>query len=450
MSVRRWLIPLALLLAALPALAVPSSGPPLADRLTEPRLSALHRDSTALRQKARPTPHSGEYQDIRCVFHAHSRLSHDSRGTEAEIVAAAKAAGIKAVFMTEHPTPERAWATEGLRGVKEGVLFVPGAELSDGLLLWRTTGTEWTPGMKASEVLERLKDTGAVRFIAHPEGRKTDAEWDLPPYDGMEIYNSHADATDNDYTGMLDSFRTASPLKTLQFLGTLKRYPQEAFASIFDEQTAVLGRWDAQNLRFLETQRHVVGIAANDSHQNVGVSLESGGAGLLVKDGLGKTVGELDRNKLPLLFLGGLTPGATILSHTFDPYPVSFGYVSTHVLAPEVTEDALFEAVRRGRAYVAFDWMADPSGFEYFGRARKKRVEMGGDARAKDHPLLTVRPNMPCQLRLLRNGQEVQRTEGAELTFEARDPGVYRAEAWVPMAGGMRPWVYTNPIYVTP
>jgi hypothetical protein len=444
------LIALTAIALALPALAAT----PLLERLEETSLNALRKDGRRLRQGANPTGQSGEFLDVRCVFHAHSRLSHDSIGTEAQIVAGAKAARVRAVFMTEHPTPDRKWSTEGLRGEKDGVLFVSGAELSDGLLVWRSEGKEWTPDMPARPALESLKGSNAVAFVAHPEQRVEDKDWDLPPFAGMEIYNSHADAVDNDFEKVLSTVRNENPVRMLSRVNTLKKYPREAFASIFDEQTEVLKRWDRLNAGFLGSKRRVVGIAGNDSHQNVGFSIEAGQDTLIIKDALGKVIKETPQKNVPLLLLGPVSPGGSVLAHTFDPYDVSFNYVSTHVLAKgssgqEVTEDALFDAVLKGRAYVAFDWMADPSGFRYFGTAKNQAVEMGSDVRTKDRPTLTVRPNMSCQIRLLRNGQEVQRVEGAELAFQAREPGVYRAEAWVEIAGQMRPWVYTNPIYVT-
>jgi hypothetical protein len=435
----------AALLFALPALAAG-----LKDRLTEPYLSRLQAAGREARAGARPAERSGDYLDVRCILHAHSRLSHDSRGTEAQITAAAKAAGVRAVFMTEHPTADGKWFAEGLSGEKDGVLFVPGAELSDGLLLWRSEKAGWTPEMRAAEALEKVRQGGGTAFIAHPEERKSDADWELPPFMGMEIYNCHADAKDSGYEEFLRTFRAGSPLEILSLLNTLKKYPQESYAAIFDEQAPILKRWDALNARFLGQGRRVVGIAANDSHQNVGISMVAAEDGVRIEDALGKTVGVVPAKKLPLLLLGPLKPGATLLSHTFDPYEVSFRYVSTHLLAREVSENALFEALDQGRAYVAFDWMRDPSGFRYSARVGGRTVEMGEDCRAADHPVLTVRPGRTGEIRLLRNGQEVRREEGAGLRYEAREPGVYRVEVWLALGAEQRPWIYSNPVYVLP
>lgn len=431
-------------------LATPVLASSLADRLQEDYLSGLRKGARPLRQEATPEERSGDLLDVRCVLHAHSGLSHDSRGTEQQLLAAAKAAKVRAVFMTEHPTPDRKWQTEGLRGEKDGVLFVPGAELSDGLVVWRGEKAAWSPSDEAGKVLESLKGTDGVAFVAHSEHRKTDADWNLPPFAGMEIYNSHADAADSGFEKVLPNLRTEGPLKLLSLVGMLKRYQQEAFASIFDEQTDVLKRWDTLNEGFLASGRRVVGIAGNDSHQNVGMAVEAAEDGIIVKDALGKTVSNVPKKDLPLLLLGPLKPGTTLLAHTFDPYEVSFGYVNTHVLAPEVTEAALFDALLKGRAYVSFDWIADPSGFRYFATEGNRTVEMGGDVRVTERPTLKVQTDLSCQLRLLRNGQEVRRTDGKELTFVVKEPGVYRIEAWVRLGEEERPWIYSNPVYALP
>jgi len=427
------------------AAAAPLLSSSLADRLQEPYLSGLRKEAEQLRRELRPQQRNGDLQDIRCILHTHSRLSHDSIGTEQQIVAAAKTAGVRAVFMTEHPTPDRKWQTEGLSGERDGVLFVPGAELSDGLLVWRGKSAAWTPGMKAREVLESLKGTDGFAFIAHPEQRKTDADWDLPPFAGMEIYNSHADAADSGFEKVLESLRGGNVLRLLGMFSLLKKYQGEAYAAIFDEQTEILKRWDTLNERVLTGGRRVPGIAGNDAHQNVGVSFQAAEEGLVIKDALGKKIGEVGRDKFALP--SSVKPGTAILEHTFDPYAVSFGYVSTHVLAPTVTEPALVDAIQRGQSYVAFDWIADPTGFQFSAKDGERTIEMGGETRAANHPVLQVATGMPCQLRLLRGGQEVRRVEGTQLTFEVREPGVYRVEAWVRLGDELRPWIYANPIY---
>ena len=58
----------------------------------------------------------------------------------------------------------------------------------------------------------------------------------------------------------------------------------------------------------------------------------------------------------------GHRPGDVLARLDFDPYYRSFQNVSTHVFAPELTEDAIRSSLRDGHAYVSHDWMCDPTG----------------------------------------------------------------------------------------
>jgi hypothetical protein len=390
-----------------------------------------------------PNGSRSRFEDIRTVIHAHSHLSHDSRGTREEILAGAKAAGVRAILMTDHYTHDRRFLREALRGMHDGVLFIPGAELSCGLLCFGIDAIEWPEEASATEILQRVKAGGGMGFIAHPEQR---SDWSLPSFVGMEIYNTHADAEDSN-SSELRALRGEGAMSTwMSLLQAFRRYPREAFASIFDPPTANLARWDSLN-----RYRRVVGIAGNDSHNNVGAVVRGAEGGRLeVIDVLGKKIAELARGALPSFLLGGVdpSPGQAVLELRLDPYDVSYGYVSTHILAESLSERHLLKALARGRCYVAFDWIADPTGFLFEGRAGRRHASMGETLRHRDRPRLRVESPLGAEIRLLRDGQEVARTNGALLEHEVAAPGAYRAEVWVTIAGEPRPWIYANPIRV--
>jgi hypothetical protein len=405
-----------------------------------PRLERIHEDVKRLQSLPRTAPARGRYEDVRAVLHAHSYLSHDSRGTAEEIIAGAKAAGVRVLFMTDHYTPDRRFLTEALRGTRDGILFIPGAELSQGLLTFRMEKATWPENADDAVVLKALNGAGGVVFVAHPEGRKV---WDLP-FAGMEIYNTHADAQDNAGEGLPALAGGGGLAAWLPLIEAAQRYPRELFASIFDPPAANLAVWDRLN-----RTRRVVGIAGNDSHQNVGVTVFGGEAGHLeVVDALGKVLARPRSSELPsLLFPGGVIPGQPLIKLQLDPYAVSLGYVSTHLMARAVTEADCFEALTHGRCYVAFDWMADPTGFHFTGRSGRRRLEMGDETRAREAQLVAETP-IPAEIRLLRDGREVARETGTRLQKRVGDAGVYRVEAWLTVAGEARPWVYSNPIYL--
>jgi hypothetical protein len=409
----------------------------LLERLRPERLAAVRRDAAKLRAAARPQEGSAGYLDVRAAIHVHSRLSHDSRGTPEEILAAAKKVGIRALFMTEHPTADRKWWSQQVRGERDGVLFIPGVEMSDGLLVFHAERLDWAPDEKTPAMLEKLNAGGGIGFICHPEKR---TNWDLPPFAGMEIYNTHADAEDN-HADIL--FQKGKILDALLLLGAFRQYPVEAFASIFDPPLGNLKVWDG-----LTERRHVTGIAGNDSHANVGIIAEADEKRVILKDPLGKTIGSFDQKDVPPFVFGASAykPGEKVLDLRLDPYEISLGYVSTHILAEKVSEDALFAALLHGRAYVAFDWIADPSGFSFTGEKGDRRGTMGDELPTGAR--LAVRTSLAGTIRLLRAGEEVAKAEGRDLTAVAPRPGAYRIEVSLPLAGQDRPWIYSNPIYV--
>src|SRR5262245_28831987 len=107
------------------------------ERLKPERLEAVRRDVQALRSDWQKLPRSGPYTEYRANLHVHSHLSHDSRGTIADIVAAAKAVGTQILMFTEHPASNYDFYKHGHRGLKDGMLLIPGAEMK-GFLVYPT------------------------------------------------------------------------------------------------------------------------------------------------------------------------------------------------------------------------------------------------------------------------------------------------------------------------
>jgi hypothetical protein len=333
---------------------------------------------------------------------------------------------------------ERKWVTEQVRGEKDGVLFIPGAESSNGLLVFRSDNIAWPPDEKVPALLEKLNQGGGVGIICHPEKR---TDWNLPTFPAMEIYNTHADA--EDHPGDADVLRKLTAVDALLLVNAFKQYPQEAFAALFDPPAGLLRAWDG-----LTATRPVTGIAGNDSHANTGIVAQVQNGKISLKSPLGQEFSSLDQKSVPPFLFGRASykPGETLLDLRLDPYDVSLGYVSTHLLAKQVNEADLFEALLKGRAYVAFDWIADPSGFSFTAEAKGVQAAMGEEV--PPGATLRVRTSLGGKIRLLRGGAEVAKAQGRELAYEATEAGVYRVEVSLPVAGQDRPWIYSNPIYV--
>ena len=119
------------------------------------------------------------------------------------------------------------------------------------------------------------------------------------------------------------------------------------------------------------------------------------------------------------------------------------------VIAAKLDEPTIRATLKAGHAYVSHDWMGDASGFRFEASDGQKHVLMGDEVRRTNGLKLNATLPLPASLRLLNHGKEVATSEGkSEFTFTVTEPGAYRLEAWLKLDGELRPWIYSNPIYV--
>jgi acetyl esterase/lipase len=260
-------------------------------------------------------------------------------------------------------------------------------------------GVLFFPGSEDDHLLRFPAADGDLRFLSHLE-ETPDAKSE--GFQGMEIYNRHTDAKDE--KAFDDWFRAAmkkpDDWKNLARLEAM--YPDEIFGAGTDYWPSLFAMWDK------EIAAHpFTGIAANDSHKN-----------------------------------------QTFNGVTFDPYEVSFRSVSTHILALELTPAAIRESLRRGRAYVAHDWLCDPTGFSFVAGNNNGVYDMGDRAPMIARTRLNAQTPVAADLRIIHNGATVAQKNGTEIDFTPTDGGAYRVEAWLTIDGEQRPWIYSNPIYL--
>lgn len=409
------------------------------DRLKAERLAAVHAAVEALRAERQEVPRSGPYHDYRANLHVHSLLSHDSRGTLAEIVAAAKAAGTRVLMFTEHPSEKHDYFTDGHSGMRDGVLLIPGAE-TNGFLAYPTRSLRGASLGSPQEFTDLVRGRGGLMFVSHLEERM---DWEIRNLTGVEIYNTHADVKDE--TRLLTSLR--NPLWIVGSVELFRKYPQEAFSALQDYPADYLRRWDQLCLRSPHT-----GVAANDAHQNTGLTIRRTEEGKArVEDALGKKVLEMDARLLPKLPPPSKEKeGSDLLFELrMDPYVNSLRHVGTHLLLTELTQKAVWEALEAGRAYVAFDWLADATGFDFAAVAGTQRHEMGSRVKLADGLRLRAQAPLPVCWKLVRNGQVLSEQSGRKLDVPVTEAGNYRVEAWLKIAGEDMIWILSNPLYLT-
>jgi acetyl esterase/lipase len=215
-------------------------------RLERAHLQAVQekrREWDELRKNPPPGARRGDpgiFNDYRAVIHVHAEDSNHTKGTRPEVLAAAKKVGVDVVMWSDHRGPK----PETWRGLKDGVLFIPGSEDDDGKLRF--------PGDDASG--------GELKFICHIEER-----WDAPSegFDGMEIYNRHTDTKDDDdfNAGFLKLL--GNPEQWKAFTELYKEFPDEIFGAGTDYWPEIFAKWDSETKK-----KAFTGVGANDAHQN--------------------------------------------------------------------------------------------------------------------------------------------------------------------------------------
>lgn len=336
----------------------------------------------------RPLPVDGTALfDWKGIVHCHSHLSHDSQGTLEEIVAAARAASIDFVVMTDHQTGDS--IQKGVRGIVDGVLFLVGAEIGtpQGTLLAFPLQKPLRHWQHVALLAREAHEQGALAIAGHVERWKVPPA--LPELDGMELVNLHAGTVAADKLGTL---------ATGIFL------PMRAMCErICRRDPAVFARWDEQ----LAARTAFPIVGGDDAHANV-----------RLLGPLGGTIGD---------------------------YREVFLTMTTHVLAPRLDEANVVDAIRAGRTYVSFDVFGEGAGFDFRGRSGDSVVLPGGAAVAGPGLGLEVKVPAAGHITLLRDGKVVATADGERLEHVAVDAGVYRVE--VTTKDG-EPWLFSGAIRV--
>jgi hypothetical protein len=171
---------------------------------------------------------------------------------------------------------------------------------------------------------------------------------------------------------------------------------------------------------------------------------------VLVEDALGKQIAMLKPAQFPAIGLltVGKKAGDLVFELDLDPYVRSFRHVSTHLLASDISEHEVRQALAQGRAYVAFDWIADPRGFVYCAERGAENWPIGSEVAFAEDLYLRAEAPLAAHFKLVRDGEIALEHTGPAFEFQVDKPGIYRVEAWLNLAGESRPWILTNPIYV--
>lgn len=393
----------------------------------------------AIRAQYEPVTLDDGWTEFRGVCHSHSELSHDSQVTSAEMIQAAHTAGISFICMSDHCVEGKADYRLGLKGLHDGVLFVRGFEMPHGFMPWGLPDdTVLDCGASAESLANTIEERGGLLFIAHSE---EDRQWELPQIAGMEIYNIHTNLKENG-----DSVADLLP----DVLFSLNAYPDQVMRTIFRPQTPILEHWDELN-----RDRKMVGICAGDAHQNNGVyAIYTEDGNLRLFEGSGEEMETYKLNGLTRgllrLVAGPLESGKEVYRLQLDPYERSLRFANNHVLATDLSESELLDALRAGRVFMAFDMIADARGFVFYAESGPVKAVMGEELPMSDGTVLHAASPYPVRFTLMRDGDPIETQEGRTFQFAVKEAGKYRIEAELMVIDTWTPWVYTNPIHIKP
>jgi len=338
-----------------------------------------------------PTPAALEdgYQDAVGVIHIHTRYSHDAHGHFEDAVRIANAQRLDYLIITEHNSLQP--LREGKQGWHGAVLVLIGTELSTRgghYLAFNVSEEIDRHTLTTQQVIDEVNRQGGFGVIAHPyfkKGRWKD--WTVTGFTGVEAYNVAHDTLDENRMRLV--------------LWTLTAAAEPFYLSILDRPYDPLAKWD----ELIRRHGRVVGIGSADAHE---------------------------------FHLAGLK---------FAPYEIMFQLARTHVLIPpgDLTDQAIYAALRQGHAYFAIELVAEAKGFQFVAEREGTVVGTMGDEVALEPDLhVTASLPAPAQLVLLRDGVPIASTTAQAWQVPLTQPGVYRLEA----TRHNEPWIFSNPIYV--
>ncbi|MFB3902930.1 MAG: hypothetical protein ACE15E_05710 [Acidobacteriota bacterium] len=222
---------------------------------------------------------------------------------------------------------------------------------------------------------------------------------------GLEVFNLDQSASTND-----------SWFVRISFFYHRLLYPELFFFKLWTVDRSYLATWDRE-LR----NRHLTGIGGSDAHQNIGLVLQT-------------------------------TSGDKLFTLMLDPYQESFRAVTNHVvLLPTevVSSENVLAGLVRGSAYIAFEKVADPTGFSFHALEDGKARPMGSTV--KPGATLVAQAPHEAVFRFFQNGKPWKTVSGSQCRLTTDQTGFYRLEVYLPDPPPElehNPWIISNPIYV--
>lgn len=321
--------------------------------------------------------------DLRGALHVHTYYPQDAKAIK-RLGALASKIGLDFVVISDHNSLSA--LHDGKEGMYGKTLVLIGDEVSTNsghLLVWGIQKPIVSSDARA--VAREVRAQGGIIFIAHPFAKDYGwKDWTFTDYDGIEVYNTQANALDEDFLSLI--------------VRGVVLFPDEFYRSMIKVSPEATKKWDA-----LLAERKVVGIGSTDAHESHGL------------------------------------PGFEV-----DSYNVMLKSVNCHVFASGLTGGQILKAFRNGLLYFSFDIFANPRGFDFYLKRGNKKFLMGETAVVEPGDSLVVTVNREAYIRLIRDGKLIAENVAEKIEVPVGDKGVYRVEVYL----NHRPWIFSNPIFI--
>lgn len=357
-------------------------------------------------------PEEGGAPTWRGVYHVHSAFSPDSKATLDFVIKTANKAGLDFVMITDHNNrngaqayregsyPEKPlliFGTEHSRYVKRGT-----DKKTEGHLV--TFGVESDPAkdITTQELIDWAHAQGGYAVLAHPLCvRNPWRNWEIQGYDGMEVYNfPHSLYEANNFSLGLKML-----LSPKRFLNSFQKTPEKyldfwKFGRVHPE---ILPKLHTQGPADPPLKKRVAAFGAVDAHLH--------------------------------WKFWGMSP---------DSYLLYFQSVTMYVLADDLTERKVIDALGKGKSFLALEAKGEARGFSFYAISGETQFRSGETLSLGSPVQFSVTAPGKSQIRLLRDGEVIAREQGKHLSAKANGPGVYHAELYK----NGKLWILANPIYV--
>ncbi len=361
-----------------------------------------------------------EFFDYKGVVNVHSELSLGS-SSYSQIIASARTAGLDFIFFTDLNLFDIPYTNEGYHG--NTLVFTGGkySYLDSRLIFYSNRGDDLGTTLGDSQI--RLADylsqkkffnKDTLLVLAHPHKLGFTWSGEIPiGMDGLELVNLKGIST------------RAWEKSKLSVFWSFLMYPfnaKLALVRLFNEPTEEIALFDGVSSKF---------------HFNLFAGAEASARAIPIANYLIK----------------------------FPSYQKSFEIFSNHVLLKseltgQVASDKqkIFQALKNGNFYIAFDLLGDTKGFQATIEDKNKTYLMGSNIKFNKNLILRaevpVEPSDFYEIVVYRNGLRYATGNSSNINLQITEPGVYRIQVrvspFLPIPDGKKwlTWIYTNPFYV--